>query len=175
MNGNDPVESTVWAFSRMYLGGIPPMITEDSAFLSFICVLTAIEALAGYRYSNIDRKGERFKKFVSDYYPASYREHSSNLWLFRNSMVHAFAPAKFALMHHHSECHMRSDPGGAVILNAEDFYGALLWAAQKYFAELRADPALRTLMLARIASSEGGSTTVVAITELQSPPDEEAG
>jgi hypothetical protein len=174
MASNEQIENTVRAFSLMYLGGIPPMITDDSAFLSFICVLTAIEALAGYRYSDIAGKGERFKKFITDYYPDSYRKYSTDLWQFRNSMVHSFAPAKFALMHHHSECHLLSGPGNGVILNAEDFYGALLWAAQRYFAELRSDPILQQFMLARIASPDGGSTSVVAITRSQSPQYKEA-
>lgn len=50
---NGANESTVLWFSRIYLGGIPPTITDDSAFLSFISVLSAIEALAGYRYSDV--------------------------------------------------------------------------------------------------------------------------
>ena len=36
-------------------------------------------------------------------------------------------------------------------LNAEDCYGALLQAAQKYFAELRKDPALQAALLRRLA------------------------
>jgi hypothetical protein len=170
MTGHDRVENTLSSFSLMYLGGIPSMMNGDSAFLSFICVLTATEALAGYRYSDIKGKGERFKKFVSDYFPVGYDQYSTDLWAFRNSMVHAFAPARFALMHHHSECHLRTDSGNGAILNAEDFYGALLWAAQKFFTDVRSNPKLRELMLARLQSPDGGGTTVVAFVEPNTAP-----
>lgn len=170
--GNDPIETTLGSFSSMYLGGIPGMMNGDSAFLSFVCVLTAIEALAGYRYSDIKGKGERFKKFISDYFPGCYGQYANDLWRFRNSMVHAFAPAGFSLMHHHSECHLRPGSEGRVILNAEDFYGALMWAAQKFFADVRSDSTLRALMLDRISSPDGGSTVVGILqhTITPSPP-----
>ena len=37
-------------FSHRYLGVIPQLINDEAAFLSFICVCTGIEALAGYRH-----------------------------------------------------------------------------------------------------------------------------
>jgi hypothetical protein len=73
-------------------------------------------------------------------------------------------------MHHHSECHLTLD-NGAVVLNAEDFYGALLWAAQKYVAELRIDPNLRSLMMARLASPDGGGISV-GLTEGPKAPND---
>jgi hypothetical protein len=51
-------------FSRVYLGGIPAVITSDSAFLAFICILTATEALCGYRYGreyDMGKMGGLFK------------------------------------------------------------------------------------------------------------------
>ena len=42
----DPKLETVLAnFSAIYLGGIPPIITNDSAFLAFVCIITATKAL----------------------------------------------------------------------------------------------------------------------------------
>ena len=59
----DPlVESTIAYFSTIYLGGIPPIITHDSAYLSLRYVLCAAEALGGFRYAATipkDRVGER--------------------------------------------------------------------------------------------------------------------
>ena len=46
------------------------------------------------------------------------------------------------------------------VLNAEDFYAALVTATQTYFAELRADPELRALMIARIEDKKGGRINV---------------
>ncbi len=160
MPQDDPIEQTLLWFSRIYLGGIPPIITDDSAFLSFICVLTAVEALAGYRYSNNNKKGERFKQFILDYFPPDYAALRNDLWKFRNSVIHAFSPARFALTHHHSERHFQSDSNNVLTLNAEDFYGALLTAAQKYIAQVRIDAALRELLLARLKSSDGGGISV---------------
>ncbi len=34
-------------FDSMYLGGIPRLLDETGAFLSFLCVVTAIDTLAG--------------------------------------------------------------------------------------------------------------------------------
>ena len=64
-------------FNRIYLGGIPLLMRNDTAFLAFVCTLTAIEALAGYRYpeeGKMHEAGERFCQFVGDYFPAEYRQ-----------------------------------------------------------------------------------------------------
>ena len=76
-------------------------------------------------------KGTRFKQFALNYMPDAYRPYADALWDLRNGMVHAFTTSSFALTHHHSECHLRVS-NELVVLNAEDFYGALLTAAQKY-------------------------------------------
>jgi hypothetical protein len=39
-------ENTVALFSTIYLGGIPATITNDSAFLSFVNVLSAVDGQA---------------------------------------------------------------------------------------------------------------------------------
>ncbi|MHA2213456.1 MAG: hypothetical protein ACW992_09885 [Candidatus Thorarchaeota archaeon] len=152
------VERTIRLFSQIYLGGIPPIITNDSAYLSFVSVLVAIEALAGYRYK-YKSAGKRFKSFVRTYFPDAYMEHVDDLWNFRNKIVHAFSPKHFALMHHHSEVHLGKTEKG-IALNAEDFYGALLSAAQKYFAEVRSKSNLKKALIRRLRSPEGGSIMV---------------
>ncbi len=163
---NNPIENTIRWFNAIYLRGIPPMITDDSAFLSFVCVLTALEALAGYRYSNVKEKGVRFKQFVKDYMPDAYGQYADALWDFRNAMIHAFTPKSFSLVHHHGEHHMQKD-GGSVILNAEDFFEALSRASEKYFLQLRAQPDLQNLLLKRLQNKDGGAITVGPL-ELQS-------
>lgn len=155
---DDDVERTISLFSQIYLGGIPPIITNDSAYLSFVSVLVAIEALAGYRY-RYNSAGKRFKSFVRTYFPDAYNEHVDDLWNFRNKIVHAFSPKHFVLIHHHSELHLSKTVNG-VILNAEDFYGALLSAAQKYFAEVRSKSNLKKALIRRLRSPDGGSIMV---------------
>ena len=80
-------------FQRIYLGGIPQMIRDETAFLSFICALSAVEALAGYRYletGDTARPGARFQRFILDYFGQEYSALALDLWNFRNGMIHGF-------------------------------------------------------------------------------------
>ena len=158
----DRVQETVRWFSTIYLGGIPPIITNDSAFLAFICIVTATEALSGYRYGggNLSR---RFEQFVREYFPDAYAPHAEGLYALRKKLVHAFSTGPFQLIHHRSDMHLRVTTRGEVILNAEDTYGALLSAAQKYFAELDAADDLKRQMVERLDEEGGGSIGVARI------------
>lgn len=172
VNKVEHVEQTLHWFSRIYLGGIPATITDDSAFLSFICTLTATDALAGYRYGNtITNNGKRFRAFVAQYFPDGYRTLAVDLWRFRCVVVHSFSTGRFALTHHHSDFHFRQ-LGEAIILNAEDFYGALLVAAQSYFADVRASEELQKNLIDRLQSEQGGA---ISVGPLQFPAEEIAG
>jgi hypothetical protein len=93
------VSALQW-FRRIYLDGVPRLLQEnDTAFLSFLCVVAATDALAGYRFSRgIPR--ERFRSFVNAYFPAEYKPHTTNLWRFRCRMLHNFSPAYFS----HGSC-----------------------------------------------------------------------
>jgi hypothetical protein len=153
-------------FNRIYLGGIPLMMNNDTAFLSFICVLTAIEALAGYRYpghGETASPGERFRRFIEAYFPSEYHILADELWNFRNGMIHGFCPRRFALTEHQSQLHLRQAAGGATVLNAEDFYAALLMASRKYFAELEGSTELVSNFTARLQSDQGGNLAVGVI------------
>ena len=78
----DPrIDHHLQLFSAIYLGGIPSIITNDSSFLSFISMLSAMEALAGFRYATTENdSGKRFETFVRDYYPPEYHEFSYGRW-----------------------------------------------------------------------------------------------
>ena len=156
---DDQIEKIHRNFSTIYLGGIPAIITNDSAFLSFLCILSATEALAGYRYSDISKSGERFKNFVKHYFPKPYKALADNLWDLRNGLFHAFSPRKFLLMHHQSHRHLKSERGEHA-LNAEDFYAALVLAAQHYFDDLRSDSVLQGLFEKRLTDEQGGAITI---------------
>ena len=56
------IEEVRTEFDRAYLGGIPGLLTEDGAFLSFVAVLTGTEALAGFVAPSLSN-GERFRQF----------------------------------------------------------------------------------------------------------------
>ena len=166
-------EAALHWFSRIYLGGIPATINNDSAFLSFVCTLAATEALAGYRYRSDMRNRERFTSFVSDYFPEVYTSFADHLWTFRNSMVHALTTRPFALTHHHSEAHFRR-VNGVIILNAEDFYAALLSAAQRYFREVRSMPELQKVLVQRLQDPKGGGIGVGPVEFPQPESDRES-
>jgi len=163
------LESVRLWFNRIYLGGIPQLAPKDTAFLGFICTLTAIEALAGYRFAEEPKSGERFKSFVAEYFTHEYSELASDLWDFRNGMIHGFSPRRFALIEHQSHRHLRQDlSSGSKCLNFEDFYSALLQASNRYFAHLEGSPELQALCLKRIDSPHGGGIGVGPIEVAQS-------
>lgn len=129
-------------FSRIYVGGIPSLLNNNGgAFLSFICTLTATEALGGFLRPN-DKNGPRFKSFVRDYFPVPLDDQAETLWTLRNAAVHGFSPGPYKLTHHNSHLHLTTD-GGLTVLNAENFYAALVSAAEKYFDALKGDAVLR--------------------------------
>jgi len=91
----DPIESTITHFSQMYLDGIPHLIRDETAILSFVVTLCATEALAGYRYANTlgNNAGARFNAFVRAYFPPEYAPFAGGrLWKFRCRLVHGFSP-----------------------------------------------------------------------------------
>src|SRR5207249_1777539 len=117
-NTNDLARYIAAYFGRIYLGGIPSLLNDDGAFLSFICIVTAIEALGGFLSPTL-KNGPRFKAFVQRYFPDPYPAHAERLWTFRNTIVHAFSPGLYKLTHHNSHLHLTQD-GGLTVLNAED-------------------------------------------------------
>lgn len=154
------IDSIINWFNRIYVGGIPQLIRDETAFLSFVCMLAGIEALAGYHNpdaSGQGANGDRFRGFVGTYFPESYKIHVSSLWEFRNGMVHGFSPRRFALTHHNSGLHLRQARDGAFILNAEEFYAAFLYAVQKYFAEISLSTQLQANFLRRLEGPSGGT------------------
>ena len=148
-------------FDRVYLGGIPGLLTDDGAFLSFVAVLTGTEALAGFFAPSLSN-GERFRRFVSKFYPVSLRDQADDLWRLRNAIVHAFHPGPFALCHHMSRLHLTA-AHGQTILNAEDFYAALVEASRAYFTALVSDQELLKAFVTRLNDPGGGMPQVTTV------------
>jgi hypothetical protein len=158
----DPrIDEAVRSFSELYLNGIPMIIRDGTAFLAFICVLTATEALAAYRYEDT-KPGTRFKKFLEHYFPAPYGPHLEKLWLFRCRMVHAFSPAYFSLTHHNRHLHLTTSLIGDTVLNAENLFDDLSSAAAKFFDEVRAMKRRQKQMLKRLIDIDHGGAIAVA-------------
>jgi len=121
--------------------------------------------LAGYRYPEEKNSATRLNQFVLAYFPDEYHPYADGrLWTFRCRMFHAFSPVGFSLTHHRSDLHLAMGSNGQPVLNGEDFYAAMLHAAQRYFAALRTNPALQTALLRRLDDPSGGAVTVGAVT-----------
>ena len=148
-------------FDRVYIGGIPGLLTDDGAFLSFVAVLTGTEALAGF-FAPDRNNGDRFRQFVSRFYPLNLRGRADDLWQLRNAIVHAFHPGPFGLTHHMSRLHLTA-PHGQILLNAEDFYAALVEAASTYFSTLGIDRELQASFQKRLADPDGGTLHVAVL------------
>jgi hypothetical protein len=155
-------------FDAIYVAGIPNLLNDDGAFLSFVAVLTGTEALAGL-FAPAKSSGERFREFVARYYPSGLKEQAKELWAFRNSMVHSFNPGPFALTHHASRAHLTA-PSGITVLNAEDLYAALLTASQAYFADLTQSVDLQSRFAKRIHETDGGAPQTWVVEHNRVPP-----
>jgi hypothetical protein len=148
-------------FDQMYVGGITRLLNEDGAFLSFLAVLTGTEALAGVFAPHLS-SGERFRGFVTRFFPRPLQRRSEDLWKFRNLMVHAFNPGPFGLVCHQSRLHL-TPQGEVTVLNAEDFYAALIHASHAYFDALRTDTNLQKSFSRRLAENDGGAPEMFTV------------
>ena len=160
MNTQELITHVRANFSRIYLGGIPSLLNDDGAFLSFICALTAVEALGGFLKPKAGN-GVRFKSFVERYFPDPYPAQSDGLWKLRNAAVHGFSPGPYTLTHHNGHVHL-TQSDGRTLLNAEDFYATLVAAAQRYFDDLCNDVALQAAFSERTKDPETGVLVVGA-------------
>ena len=141
----------------MYVGGIPHLLTEDGAYLAFLAIVSATDALAGL-FAPTKGAGERFRIFVEMYFPEDHRPYAGRLWELRNAIVHSFNPGPFfGLTFHASRQHLKSSPMGHVTLNAEDLFAALLFASRAYFDSLPNDSTLQENFQKRIAATDGGA------------------
>ena len=91
-------------YAQIYLGGIPSTLNKGVAFLSFICTLTAVEALGGFLKPG-EKNRPRFKSFILGYFPKLYHVHADALWELRNAAVHGFSPGHYMLTHHNGHLH----------------------------------------------------------------------
>jgi len=155
------IEDAMKWFRRINLDGIPALLQNKStAFLSFVCVVAAIDALAGYRYQSA--RGDRFAQFVREYFPDAYSQHAPKLYLFRCRMLHNFSPAYFSLVHKSPTLHLQLSKIDDTYLSDDSFFSDMRNAAEKYFAEVRSSSQRQTDMLARLNDiQQGGSISVM--------------
>jgi hypothetical protein len=148
------IQSAIRGFNDIILGGVPLLLRQnETAFLSFMCCVAAIDALSGYRY----REGEngRFSRFVREYFPPEYAPHAELLYLFRCRILHNFTPAHFRVCHASPYDHLR-DNGDGLSLDDGTLFADLKKAAEKFFAEVATDEERQEVMNARLADTDKG-------------------
>ena len=141
-------------FDQYYLGVIPRLLNDEGLFLAFLSMLAAVESLSGV-FSPDQGTGDRFKAFVSAFFPKAYEPHVDDLWRFRNRMIHSFNPTPFTILCHGSRMHL-CEASGVRMLNAEDFYADVVSASRAYFVALYSDQELQKRFEKRVASDDGG-------------------
>lgn len=157
------IEETIKWFRQIYLKGVPFLLKQnDTAFLSFVCDVAAIDALAGYRFDDNLSGGDRFEGFVKYYFPPAYDTHASNLYRFRCRLLHNFSPAYFSLVHAQSGLHLKSSPIGDTYLSDDVFFSEMSTAAERYFTELQSNSQLQEPMLNRLQNSQKGGAIKVS-------------
>jgi hypothetical protein len=151
------IEAAIRGFHDIFLKGIPILLKQnETAFLSFICSLSAIVALSGYRYKT-DKVGERFTDFVKEYFPASYAPHADKLYLLRCRMLHNFSPSDyFAVSHANAAAHLQKGAQNETFLSDDVFFSDLREAAARFFAEVRSDPVRQDAMNERLLNVDRG-------------------
>lgn len=159
---DNQIETAVHWFRRIYLDGIPVLLQRnETAFLSFLCVAAATDALAGYRYQSVG-VGDRFQSFVKEYFSSDYKPHANSLYFFRCRMLHNFSPAYFSLVHAKPEAHLQPSAIGDVILDDGTFFKDMSEAAERYFDQLRANSTFQNDMLKRLNDISNGGAIVVS-------------
>ena len=85
------IHAALRGFNDIILGGVPILLRQnETAFLSFMCSVAAIDALAGYLYTTDQ---DRFQNFIKEYFPTAYALHAEKLYLFRCRLLHSLTPA----------------------------------------------------------------------------------
>jgi hypothetical protein len=128
-----------------------------------IATTLATEALAG-TYMPDQGSGERFRTFVSTFFPKVYEPHVEKLWKFRNRMIHSFNPVPFTILCHNSRMHL-CEVEGMRMLNAEDFYADVVTASRAYFTALYSDIELQKRFGKRVTSDDGGRSVSQRVAE----------
>lgn len=148
------IQAALRGFNDIILGGVPILLRQnETAFLSFMCSVAAIDALAGYRYTTDQ---DRFQNFIKEYFPTAYASHAEKLYLFRCRLLHNFTPAYFTLVHASPEAHLQPSQIGDTILSDEVFFSDLRAAALKFFDEVKNDVNRQVAMNARLLNLDKG-------------------
>lgn len=150
------IQAAIRGFRDIILGGVPILLRQnETAFLSIMCTLTAIDALAGYCYTT-NKVGKRYKAFIRKYFPASYLPHIENLFKLRCRILHNFSPAYFSLVHASPAMHLQPSNIGDTYISDDVFFNDMNTAALQFFKEVEQDVNRQNNMNARLLQVDNG-------------------
>lgn len=115
----------------------------------------AIDHLAG-TWSPALPSSERFRGFVQQYFRNGLAGVAEELWQLRNQLAHAFAPGACELLVHQGALHL-TRRNSRLLLNAEDCFGELALASNRYFSDLLTQPALRANFRRRLSAASAAA------------------
>ena len=152
------IQAAIRGFRDIFLTGVPLLLRQnETAFLSFMCSLAAVDALSAYRYTT-DKVDHRFKDFIKEYFPSCYAPHADGLYLLRCRILHNFSPAHFTLKHATPSMHLQKSSLGDTVLSDDVFFSDLAKAAERLFSEVQVDVARQEAMDARLRNvAKGGA------------------
>jgi hypothetical protein len=150
------IQAAIRGFKEIFLGGIPILLQRnETAFLSFMCSVAAIDALAAWRYQG-DEVGVRFVDFIKGYFPFPYSAHAGNLYKLRCRLLHNFSPSFFTLAHANRAQHLQPSKIGDVVLSDDAFFEDLRVVSEAFFSEVGRDVTRQADMHARLVNINRG-------------------
>jgi hypothetical protein len=157
-------QNALWSIERAYL---PPCKGAPAAFILITCLIDFLGTL----YAGRDSNRGTFTAFVSDFMRQQQDGvgyDGEELWeSLRNKLVHNYSiwQGKYVLTHGHPELHLRLHSGKARILNLENFFEDVEWAADDYFARVAEETELQDRLVRR--TSKLGVIQDVEITSVE--------
>ena len=150
-------------FQRLYGDALGQVVEGDGAYHGVVSALAAIDALGKYWLGPNAGSGDRFRRFVCQFFPPRYRPHAGALWDLRRGVIHAMAVKRFHLTRDLPvEEHLEFRSDGVPVLVPKVLHQDLLQAGGTYFAKARRDAKLQQLLSAALRD-EGGMTRIGSV------------
>lgn len=118
-------------------------LLERQPLFAFVVMSCAIDYLSSFMAGG-RTNGGIYKKFIVDYFPGEKYNSIDIYHCLRCGLVHMFTinDRKYVLTSGRSDLHLTVNENSQKILNAENFYEDLLFAANNFFDKAEKDPDL---------------------------------
>jgi hypothetical protein len=158
----DPqIQSAKLWFQRIYLDGVPFLLRQnETAFLSFLCNVAAIDALASYRYATVASASVFAGSLRTTFRRSTgYTQRISIFSVAACSITFRPHASRWCTQLQRPTCGKAGI--GDVVLDDRTSFVHMRSAAERYFEELEQSAALQADMLARLRNvDQGGSIGV---------------